>query len=174
MPIVNAKLYEEEIRRKMWEVWYNEKYQYYFGDDRRGDFQIQDDSNGYVNHVFAVLDANNDLIGVINYSIDTAVKVAKWFGAINFSDTTASKLTFSQALSQVITECFTKFGCEVVEWHVIQGNPVAKGYDRVCPKVGGQIAGLLHKRALDLQGNTHDVKIYEILREDFLNWYNNK
>ena len=174
MSIVNAKLYEEEIRRKMWEVWYDEKYQYYFGDSRRGDFQIQEDSNGYVNHAFAVLDVNNALIGVISYSIDVTAKVAKWFGAINFSDTTANKLTFSKALYQVITECFTKFGCEVVEWQVIQGNPVEKGYDRVCTRVGGKIAGILHRRALDLQGNIHDVKIYEILREDFLNWYNNK
>lgn len=26
MKIVNAKLYEEQIKRKFWEVWYDEKY----------------------------------------------------------------------------------------------------------------------------------------------------
>ena len=31
MKLVNAKLYEEQIKRKMWEIWYDEKYQYYFG-----------------------------------------------------------------------------------------------------------------------------------------------
>ncbi len=31
MKIVNAKLYEEQIKRKFWEVWYDEKYQFYFG-----------------------------------------------------------------------------------------------------------------------------------------------
>ena len=174
MSIVNAKLYEEEIRRKMWEIAYEPEYQYYFGDSRRNNFEIQDDRIGLINRAFAVLDADEKLIGVIDYSMDTAAKVAMWFGAINFSGTSASRLPFSNALYQVITDCFLKFGCEVVDWRVIQGNPVEEGYDRVCTKVGGKIAGVLHRRAFDLQGNLHDVKIYEILREDFLKWYNNK
>ena len=113
MPIVNAKLYEEEIRRKMWEIAYEPEYQYYFGDTSRNNFEIQEDSIGSVNRAFAVLGADGKLIGVINYSMDTAAKVAMWFGAINFSGTSASKLTFSKALYQVITDCFIKFGCEV-------------------------------------------------------------
>ena len=174
MSIVNAKLYEEEIRRKMWEIAYEPEYQYYFGDTSRNNFEIQEDSIGSVNRAFAVLDADEKLIGVISYNMDTTAKVAMWFGAINFSGTSASKLTFSKALYQVITDCFIKFGCEVIEWRVIRGNPVEKGYDRVCARVGGKIAGVLHRRAFDLQGNVHDVKIYEILREDFLNWYDNR
>ena len=77
MKLVNAKLYEEEIRKKMWEVWYDEKYQYYFGDNHRGDFQIQEDSRGYATRVFAVLDSDNNVIGVINYSMDVNLKIAK-------------------------------------------------------------------------------------------------
>lgn len=174
MSIVNAKLYEEEIRRKMWDVWYDEKYQYYFGDNHRGDFQIQEDSCGYATRAFAVLDSDNNVIGVINYSMDVNLKIAKWFGAINFSDNLTDKITFGKAIYQVIIDCFIKFGCEVVEWQVIQGNPIERSYDRMCTKVGGKVVGILHKRAMDLQGNIHDTKVYEILRENFLNWYNNK
>lgn len=36
MKLVNAKLYKEQIRRKFWEIWYDEKYQFYWtGHDER-------------------------------------------------------------------------------------------------------------------------------------------
>ena len=93
------------------------------------------------------------------------MRIAQWFGAINFSD---DKFAFGQALRQVITDCFLKFGMEVVEWNVICGNPIEKSYDKMCEKLGGHIVGIRHRRAMDLAGNIHDNKSYEILREDFL------
>lgn len=166
MKIVNAKLYEEEIRHKMWEIWYDEKYQFYFGGTQRWDFSIQDGNNGYENRVFAVLDRNDSLIGCISYSVDIEMRVAYSFGAINFSD---DKFTFGKALFQVINECFTKYGLNVIEWNVICGNPIEKSYDKMCKKFGGRIIGIRKNRARDIFGNIHDDKIYEILKEDYMN-----
>lgn len=165
MKLVNAKLYEEQIRRKMWEIWYDEKYQYYFGGNHRNDLSLADNNNDYPRRSFAVLDRNDELIGYISYSVDTELRIAQWFGAINFTD---DKLTFGRALRQVITDCFIKFGLEVVEWNVICGNPIEPSYDKICEKLGGRIIGVRHRRAIDLAGNIHDDKSYEILREDFL------
>lgn len=165
MKLVNAKLYEDQIKKKMFEVWYDEKYQYYFGGSQRRDFSIPNNSNDGLCRAFAVLNDKNDLLGVIRYYVDFEAKVAQWFGAINFTD---DKITFGRALFQVITDCFIKFGLEVVEWNVICGNPIERSYDRLCNKFGGRIVGIRHKRAMDLSGNIHDEKIYEILREDFL------
>ena len=47
MKLVNAKLYEEQIKRKMWEIWYDEKYQYYFGVIWRNDFSLADNNGDY-------------------------------------------------------------------------------------------------------------------------------
>lgn len=77
-------------------------------------------------------------------------------------------LAFGRALRQVIEDCFLKFGMEVVEWCVICGNPIERSYDRMCEKLGGRIIGVRHRRALDMAGNVHNDKSYEILREDFL------
>ena len=165
MKLVNAKLYEEQIRQKMWEIWYDEKYQYYFGDSWRNDFSLADNNGDYQKRAFAVLNNNDELIGYISYSVDNELRIAQWFGAINFSN---DKFTFGKALRQVITDCFLKFGMEVVEWNVICGNPIESSYDRMCEKLGGHIIGIRHRRALDLAGNVHDDKTYEILREDFL------
>lgn len=165
MKLVNAKLYEEEIKRKMWEVWYDEKYQYYFVGDWRSDFSLPTTGSDYVRRSFAVLNNDDELIGCINYSVDTEIRLAQWFGAINF---TGDKITFGNALRQVIEDCFLKFGLNVVEWKVICGNPIEKSYDRMCKKLGGTISGIGHKRAKDMKGNVCDEKTYEILREDFL------
>lgn len=164
MKLVNAKLYEEQIKRKMWEIWYDEKYQYYFCGNWRSDFSLAY-NNDYQKRAFAVLDNNDELLGYISYSVDNELRIAQWFGAINFSD---DKITFGKALRQVIEDCFLKFGLEIVEWKVICGNPIEKSYDRMCEKLGGHIVGIQHRRAVDMAGNVHDSKTYEIIREDFL------
>lgn len=165
MKLVNAKLFQDELKRKFWEIWYDEKYQYYFGSNARSDFCISDSNNGYQTNAFAVLNDTDDLIGCISYSVESDVKVAQWFGAINFSD---DKTTFGFALKQVIEDCFIKFGLEVVEFNVICGNPIEKTYDRLCKKCGGSIVGIKHKRALNMHGDVCDTKTYEILRENFM------
>ncbi len=166
MKLENAKLHEDEIKQKMWSIWYDERYQYYFGGEWRRDFSLADSDNGPCRHEFAVLNDGNELIGFIGYNIDLELRIAEHFGAINFSD---DKLTFGKALDQVIRECFMKFGMEVVEWCVVCGNPIERSYDRMCKRFGGNIVGIKHRRAKDMSGNPCDFKIYEILRKDFLN-----
>ena len=163
MRLVNAKLYDGEIQRRLYEIWYDEKYQWYFGGLRRYEQQLY--SGDCPLYAFAVLNDKDELIGQIRYYVDTDARVAKRFGAINFSD---EKFTFALALQQVITDCFLKFGMNVVEWNVMCGNPIEESYDRICAKLGGHIVGVKHRRIPDIQGNLHDDKIYEILREDFL------
>lgn len=165
MKLVNAKLYEEQIRRKMWEIWYDERYQYYFGGSWRSDFSLECNPGEYPKRAFAVLNSNDELLGCIKYSVDDEMRVAQSFGAINFSD---DRMTFGRALRKVIEDCFLKFGMEVVEWNVICGNPVERSYDRMCERLGGRIVGIRRNRIKDMAGNVHDDKSYEILREDFL------
>ena len=165
MKLVNAKLFEGQIKHKMWETWYDEKYQYYYGGSWRNDFSLADNPGDYQRRAFAVLNDKDELIGCIRYSVDSEMRIAQYFGAINFSN---DKVTFGRAICQVIDDCFLKFGMEVVEWCVICGNPVERSYDRMCKRLGGRIIGTRHKRAKDMAGNARNDKLYEILREDYL------
>lgn len=171
MKLLNAKLYENEIKEKMWELWYNEKYQYYFNSLNRFDYSAETTSGEYIRHSFAVINRANELIGVITYYISLENRIANWFGAINFSD---DIITFGKAIYKVIENCFLKFGMNVVEWCVVCGNPIERSYDRMCKKYGGTIVGIRHKRVTDMKGILLDEKIYEILRENFLKELKNK
>ena len=165
MKLVNAKLYEAEIKKKMEEIWYDEKYQYYFGGGvRRWDFNLDTRSDDWPRIAYAVLDSKDELIGYIAFCMDEVTRVAMHFGAVNFSD---NKVAFALALKQVIKNCFEKFGANVVEWNVICGNPIEPSYDRMCTRLGGRICSYKRNRVVDMAGNLHDEKTYEILREDF-------
>lgn len=165
MKLVNAKLYEEEIRTKLYEVWYDEKYQYYFCDSTRRDFVLDNNSDRYITRAFAVLGNSDELIGLISYCVDIEMEVVQCFGAINFSD---DKFTFGKAIYQTIYDCFVKYKINVLEWNVVCGNPIERNYDRLCKKFGGRVIGIRKRRYRALTGEVHDDKSYEILREDFL------
>lgn len=168
MRIANAKLYEEEIKRNMWNVWYDENFQYYFGNRYRNDFKLSNDAGSYD---FAVIDESNNLIGYIGYYFDIDTNVISHFGAINFSD---NKLLFGKAMFQVIEDCFLRYGANVLEWCVVCGNPIEKTYDKLSQKYGGRIVGIKKNRSKTLDGELRDMKIYEILREDFISNYKHR
>lgn len=91
MKLANAKLYEEQIRRKMWEIWYDEKYQYYFGGSWRSDLSLADNNGDYQKRAFAVLNNKDELIGYISYSVDNELRIAQWFGGCYLKKETGMK-----------------------------------------------------------------------------------
>ena len=164
----NAMLYKEELKRAFYEVWYDPKYQYYFGSEFRWTIELSDSSGGsQPRRDFVSVDKEGNLIGYIGYAFHSCVGLADSFGAINFTD---DKWTFSRDLKQVIDDIFMKFGMRTLEFCVICGNPIEKSYDKIVQKIGGDILCVRHARAKDLAGNILDDKMYEITREAYLNY----
>lgn len=162
----NAYLYEEEIKQKMYGIWYDEKYQYYFMGAYHDEFELRHGDGGdWYCRTFASVDKHGQLLGMIGYKIDHEVDSASNFGAINFSD---NKIIFGQDLAQSIDDIFCKFGMNRVEFNVVIGNPIEKSYDKMVEKYGGRILCVRHDVAKDMAGNLHDDKAYEIMRTDYL------
>lgn len=159
----NAIKYTEELKSKFIDTWYDEKYKYYhMGGWHREYIPVEDDWEGMR---FVSLDKDNNVLGYIMYSLDRNISSAYDFGAINFSD---DKLIFGMDLGKVIDNIFCKFNMQRMEFNVVCGNPIEKSYDKMVEKYGGRIVGT-RKRAVKLLDNhIYDVKIYEILREDYL------
>ena len=162
--IKNACGYFDEIKRKIEAIWYDPQYQYWFGSDYRFEY-VENRNNKYLTREFVSLNKAGEVIGFFSYEINSSTRVADRFSAINFSN---DKVTFGMDLRTVIDDVFVKFGFSVLEFEVICGNPIEKAYDRIAKKMGGRILCTKAKRALDLAGNICDVKVYEILKDDYL------
>lgn len=165
----NALLYEEELKNKFYNVWYDPQYEYYFGSDYRYTFRIPKD--GCLRRDFVSIDSENNILGYMCYQVNSDTKLAYNFGAINFS---SNKITFGLDLKQLIDDIFMKFNMETLEFSVICGNPIEKSYDRVIKQIGGKVLCIRHNRAKDLAGNIHDDKLYEINYVDYINFKLNK
>lgn len=168
--IENARIHSEELTKLMYKVWYDPNYQYYFGSDDRWEPWWGNDqwNNGEGVRSWAVLTNDREVIGYISYRWNPALRLANNFGAINFSpDSAVHKLIFGRALYQVLTELFEVFNANTVEWCVVCDNPIETSYDRIVGRFGGKILCTRANRAIDLAGNLHADKIYEITKEEY-------
>lgn len=162
----NAYPFEEQIKQKMYDTWYDPKYQYYYMGPYHDEFELRHGDGGdWYSRTFASVNKDGEVLGMIGYKIDHEVNSASNFGAINFSDDIA---TFGMDLVQAIDDIFCKFGMNRVEFAVVIGNPIEKNYDKMVEKYGGRILCIRHDVAKDLAGNFCDDKAYEIMRKDYL------
>lgn len=162
----NAYLYEEEIKRKSYEIWYDPKYQYYYSGPYHGEFSLNHDNDGdWSSRTFASVNSKGEVIGYMGYHINHEINGANSFGALNFSN---DKITFGLDLAQCIDDIFCKFCMNRLEFNVIVGNPIERSYDRMVQKYGGRILCVRKQTAKDIAGNLLDDKVYEIVREDYL------
>ena len=158
--------YEEQIRMKMLDTWYDEKYMYYHCSPYHELYQTPSPSDGdWNNRPFVSLDQDGNLLGLITYTIDREYDFVSNFGAINFSD---NKVIFGRDLITVIDDIFCKFNIRKIEFFVVKGNPVERSYDRLINKYGGKIIGIRTKHCKLMNGEYYDEKMYELFREDYI------
>lgn len=159
-----AYKYEDEIRLKMFNTWYDKKYKFYHSSAYYDLFTLSDNGD-WDSRQFVSLDSDGSVIGLIGYGIDRITEIANGLGAINFSD---NKFTFGMDLVNVIDDIFCKFNMRKLEFAVIIGNPIEKSYDRMVTKYGGRIIGISKKHCKLIDNKYYDEKMYEIFREDYI------
>lgn len=168
----NAYLYEDEIRRKLHEVWYDAKYQYYFSGAYHNEFILNRENGADWNYrAFASVDNNGDVVGLIDYCIDHEVNMVNRLSAINFTE---DCFPFARDLYIAIDDIFIKFGLNKLEMEVMIGNPIERTYDRLVAKYGGRIVGIKKETLRDMSGKLCDTKMYEIMRIDYIRTKNDK
>lgn len=160
----NARLYQSQLQDLFYKIWYDPKYQFYFGGDARYSLDMHHDDPNC--RQFVSLNSNGEVIGYFSYRINIDVRLAERFGAIHFGE--GYTMTFAKDLRQLIDDCFEKFGIRTVEFAVICGNPIEQSYDKIVQDVGGRILCQRSNRALDMQGNLCDDKLYEITKDQYV------
>lgn len=161
-----AQLYAEELKRRLISCWYDEKYQYYFGNER---FAHQVPDNTEYRHEFVHLNSNGDVDGYFSYSYDKGSKSMANFGLISFSDFSAD---FTTDVLKRIRYMFAVEGCQRLDFWCFEDNPVRKTYEKLINRFGGTLCGKLH-RASYFGGKYHDTCFYEVLRENMPQKYIN-
>ena len=51
---------------------------------------------------------------------------------------------------------------------VVVGNPIEPTYDKLCARAGGRVAGYYRDDAMLMDGSYADIKVYEIMRDEYL------
>lgn len=159
-----AILFEEQLRLKMAETWYDPDYMYYY-DTTPGIPDIADKPDNQ--YQFVSVDENGEVLGYFSYWVYEPSKRAMNFGLIAFRK--KSRIFMRDAI-QMFKDMFEKFGVESAEWRCYANNIEAlKLYRRIIKEYGGVEVGTLRRNGAPQNREICDTVIFEILRSD-LSW----
>lgn len=161
--------YDTELKRRFRNTWFDPHYMYYHNSLWYTDFELDDST--WDKHQFAILNDQQELIGYVGYSIDRSTHSARDMGVISFG---GSLITFAVDLLSIIKDMFIKFKFTKLTFSVVVGNPVEKHYDRLVNRIGGRVVGTFSSDTRLMDGELYDIKWYEVLREDYLNYLEKK
>lgn len=157
-----AQKYVDQLKIKFLEATYDEKYKYY---QSGWSDEYQPTNSTWHAHEFVSLNSHGEIIGYIAYSINRNDYSASNLKIINFTN---NKVVFGKDVVQAIKDIFLKYKFRKISYYVYIGNPIERSYDRLTAKYGGKIVGIKEKEDRLQDGEFYDCKIYEILRERFL------
>lgn len=164
-----AVKHESKLKELFANITFDDKYKYYNGSSSYDAYESA--KTTWNMNEFVSLDSDGKVIGYIKYSIDRDTYNCHSLQIINFSD---NKITFGIDTMKCLEDIFVKFQFNKLSYCVVVGNPIEKTYDKLTSKYGGRIVGTRLKQCKLMDGKFYDLKIYEILRDDFINSLSNK
>ena len=155
--------YESTLRNKVVnKIWFDERYKY-FNRGWEELFELKESTWEY--HQFVSVNQQGNVCGFLSYRVDRATRNIDSFNAVSFFE---DKLTFAQDIATAIHEIFTKFNFHKMIYGVVCGNPVEKTYQKFADKCNGRLAAVYRDDALLYNGQRADVKVFEIMRSEYL------
>ena len=157
-----AKNYEQELRNIFYSLYFDPFYKYIFLHPWRDDFELPISTYDY--HSFVSLD-KNQIIGFIAYNINRITDSVNRIQIVNFNK--KYSYIFGKDAIICIKNIFEKLNFRKINFDIIIGNPIEKTYDGLILRYGGRIVGVKKEEIKLIDGKYHDLKQYEILREDY-------
>lgn len=153
-----AICFKSEIEDAMKEYFYTNDMMFYQGCINSYLIKVDEEGEGG-KYQYAVVGADNNLIGYIEYSVDYYSSCAYNFGAFSFE-------RGNPIMGKELFELLEKLVKDMhrVEFRAISGNPAIKGYDKFLERykdIG--VKHIFRDEFRDLNGNYHDVYIYEFV-----------
>jgi len=154
--------YESELKECFRDIMFDERFMYADSASYRDEYEAK--TSTWRNHEFAIVHEDK-VLGYIAYEIDRASNVCCGLQVINF--TGEPDFIFAKDLKQALCDIFIKFGFSKLRFTCMVGNPILPHYDKICEKYGGRIVGVWEQEERLIDGKTYDLKLYEILKENF-------
>lgn len=155
--------YESTLRNKVInKIWFDERYKY-FNRGWEELFELKETTWEY--HQFVSVNKQGNVCGFLSYRVDRATRNIDSFNAVSFFE---DKITFAQDIATAIHEIFTKFRFHKMIYGVVCGNPVERTYQKFADKCNGRLAAVYRDDALLYNGQRADVKVFEIMRSEYL------
>ena len=155
--------YESTLRNKVInKIWFDERYKY-FNRGWEELFELKEPTWEY--HQFVSINIQGNVCGFLSYRVDRATRNIDSFNAVSFFE---DKLTFAQDIATAIHEIFTKFRFHKMIYGVVSGNPVERTYQKFAEKCNGRLAAVYRDDAVLYNGQRADVKVFEIMRSEYL------
>ena len=159
--------YKEEIQRLLKEAYYNDKEKFsYYNPSCDYEFLLGDvkiEKNTMKKHQFVSIH-NEQIVGFISYNINLLNYRVYNMRCISF----VNSMTFALDLKRSIENIFEVYKFRKMNFEAFVGHPIESSYDRMVEKVNGRIVGIQKEHCKLSDGKFHDLKIYEILRKDYL------
>ena len=156
--IVSAHCYKEELKNKLIEKWYDDKYIYYFADERS---ELQIPSNCDWIHHMVHLNSKGEVDGAFIYQYNATSRSISGISLISFVDDGGPLMW---EFIKYMMNMFKK-GARRAEFYAFTDNPACKQYDRIIAKFGGRKVGYLRETSY-FDGRYHDMYIYEVHESD--------
>lgn len=155
--------HQDELKMNFQTTWFSDKYKYWAYSSYYEEFEIAQSSMEA--HQFVSLNTKGEVIGFIGYSVYRGDGSVDGLNIINFTD--GNKATFGLDVATAVKDIFEKFHFRKLNFVVVIGNPVEKTYDHLIDKFNGRIVGTWKKHVKLYDGSICDVKLYEIMAEDY-------
>jgi hypothetical protein len=167
-----AKKYEDKLRDLFNDIAFDPFYMFEQYMSYRETFKLPDETFN-ANHFVSVL--NNELLGMIGYSIRRAENSVWGLHIIHFGGPQASNAyIFGKDVMTAVKDIFEKFRFNKLNFSVVVGNPIEKTYDKLVRWYNGRIVGIREQETRLIDGKLYDVKEYEIMTSSYFAFRRNK
>lgn len=160
--IKTAQLYEDELKRKFLETWYDDRYKYYTMDS--GYYQTSLSDNTKKHHSFVSLDKDGRIIGYIGYEVNWEIKSALQLNIISFD---FGNMMFISDVRKMIDNIFNKYNLNRLHFFCIYDNPALESYRTFIKKHGGKECGYERECCMTPDGVIRDIVYFEILKKEY-------
>ena len=157
-----AILYKDRLKEKFAKEITKPKNKYAnFGDYYS--YELEIDTNEWDRLQRVSVNSKGDIVGYLKAEIDRNSLNISGMHIINFDQ---KNIIFSKDLKRFFDLIFER-GINKINFGVIVGNPAEKMYDKFISKYNGRIVGIKTKEIKLIDGELYDLKLYEIMREDY-------